>query len=117
FHAEMAIAALEAGKHVWCEKPMAPHLAEAKRMAAAAAASDRIAALGYNYIQSPAIRHIGTLLAEKAIGDVTHLRIEMDEDFMADPDAPFFWKHEASSGYGVLDDFAVHPLSLIGVLF
>ncbi len=55
-HAPMAIAALEAGKHVWCEKPMAPSLADAERMAAAARASGRVAILGYNYIQSPAVR-------------------------------------------------------------
>ena len=117
FHPEMAIAALQAGKHLWCEKPMAPLFADAEAMARAAEASGRVAVLGYNYIQSPAIRHIGALLEEGAIGDVNHLRIEMDEDFMADPDAPFFWKHEATSGYGALDDFAVHPLSLIRVLF
>ncbi|MBE1206598.1 Gfo/Idh/MocA family oxidoreductase [Aminobacter carboxidus] len=117
FHPEMAIAILEAGKHLWCEKPMAPTLAEAEAMAAAARKSGKVAVLGYNYVQSPAIRHIGQLLDEKLIGDVNHLRVEMDEDFMADPDAPFFWKHEATSGYGALDDFAVHPLSLISVLF
>ena len=113
----MAIAILEAGKHLWCEKPMAPTLAEAEAMAAAARKSGKVAVLGYNYIQSPAIRHIRQLLDEKLIGDVNHLRVEMDEDFMADPDAPFFWKHEATSGYGALDDFAVHPLSLISALF
>lgn len=117
FHAEMAIAALEAGKHLWCEKPMAPSFAEAEAMAAAAGRSGKVAALGYNYIQSPAIRHIGALLAEGRIGDLNHLRIEMDEDFMADPDTLFHWKHAATSGYGALDDFAVHPLSLISVLF
>lgn len=117
FHPEMAIAILEAGKHLWCEKPMAPTLAEAEAMAAAARKSGKTAVLGYNYIQSPAIRHIRQLLDEKVIGEVNHLRVEMDEDFMADPDAPFFWKHEATSGYGALDDFAVHPLSLISALF
>jgi predicted dehydrogenase len=96
---------------------MAPSFAEAEAMAAAAKTSGKIAALGYNYIQSPAIRHIGALLEEKIIGEVNHLRIEMDEDFMADPEALFFWKHEASSGYGALDDFAVHPLSLVSALF
>jgi predicted dehydrogenase len=116
FHAEMAIAALEAGKHVWCEKPMAPSLEDAARMRDAAKASGKIAALGYNYIQNPAIRHIGALLEAGAIGTVNHLRVEMDEDFMADPETPFFWKSEASSGYGALDDFAVHPLSLITTL-
>ncbi|PZO82448.1 MAG: myo-inositol 2-dehydrogenase [Mesorhizobium amorphae] len=117
FHPEMAIAALQAGKHVWCEKPMAPRLEDAERMAEAAASSGRVAALGYNYIQSPAIRQIGRLLDAGTIGTVNHLRVEMDEDFMADPDAPFNWKHDKASGYGALDDFAVHPLSLIAVLF
>jgi predicted dehydrogenase len=117
FHPEMAIAALEAGKHVWCEKPMAVALADAERMAAAAKAAGRITALGYNYIQNPVIRHIRKLLTEGAIGDVNHLRLEMDEDFMADPEALFYWKSEASSGYGALDDFGVHPLSLVQYLF
>ena len=59
-HAPMAIAALEAGKHVWCEKPMSPSLADAERMAAAARASGKVAILGYNYIQSPAVRYIAS---------------------------------------------------------
>jgi predicted dehydrogenase len=116
-HAEMAIAALEAGKHVWCEKPMAPQFADAERMAAAARRSGKVAILGYNYIQSPAIRYVRRLLDEGAIGAVNHLRIEMDEDYLADPDAPHSWRSEASAGYGALDDFAVHPLSLIATLF
>jgi predicted dehydrogenase len=117
FHAEMAIAALEAGKHVWCEKPMSPKFADAERMAAAARRSGKVAILGYNYIQSPAINYIKSLLDEEAIGAVNHLRIEMDEDYLADPDQPHSWRSEASAGYGALDDFAVHPLSLIAVLF
>ncbi len=48
---------------------------------------------------------------------VNHVRFEMDEDFMADPAAPFMYRHEASSGWGALDDFGVHPLSLILTLF
>ena len=115
-HAPMAIAALQAGKHVWCEKPMAPKLAEAVAMAEAARRSGRVAILGYNYIQSPAIRYVAKLLGEGAIGPVNHFRIEMDEDFMADAEAPFSWRSEASAGYGALDDFAVHPLSLVAVL-
>lgn len=116
FHAEMAIAALAAGKHVWCEKPMAPTLAAAEAMAAAARASGRVALLGYNYVQNPAVRLIASLIGDGTIGQVNHLRIEMDEDFMADPAAPFSWRSEAAAGYGALDDFAVHPLSLIHTL-
>jgi len=85
-------------------------------MAEAARASGRVAVLGYNYIQNPLIRHIGKLLAEGAIGRVHSVRVEMDEDFMADPAALFYWKSEASSGYGALDDFGVHPLSILSKL-
>jgi predicted dehydrogenase len=116
-HADMAIAALEAGKHVWCEKPMAGSLADAERMLAAARASGRTTVLGYNFIQNPAFRLMRKLLGEERIGAVNHIRIEMDEDFMADPEALFYWKSEAASGHGALDDFGVHPLSLISVLF
>jgi predicted dehydrogenase len=117
FHPEMAIAALEAGKHVWCEKPMATRLADAERMLAAARASGKVAALGYNYIQNPIIRLIGHLLHEGQIGEINHVRLEMDEDFMADPEDLFYWKSEATSGHGALDDFGVHALSLIWILF
>jgi predicted dehydrogenase len=115
-HAPMAIAALEAGKHVWCEKPMAPSLADGERMAAAARASGKVAILGYNYIQSPAVRYIARLLKEGAIGKVTQVRVEMDEDFMADPEAPFSWRSDKSSGLGAPDDFAVHPMSILSTL-
>lgn len=113
FHLEMATAALAAGKHVWCEKPMAPKLADAEAMLAAARTSGKAAVLGYNYIQNPAIRHIRKLLDEDVIGTVNHVRIEMDEDFLADPEAPFQQRHEAVNGWGALDDFGVHPLSLL----
>jgi predicted dehydrogenase len=116
FHAEMAIAALEAGKHVWCEKPMATSEADATRMRDAARASGKVAVLGYNYIQNPATRHMKALIDAGAIGTITHIRAEMDEDFMADPAAPFGWKSDSGSGYGALDDFAVHPLSMLAVL-
>lgn len=116
FHPEMAIAALEAGKHIWCEKPMATRLEDAEAMLAASRASGKVAVLGYNYIQNPVIRHIARLIGEGVIGAVNHVRAEMDEDFMADPEALFFWKSESSSGHGALDDFSVHPLSLLKVL-
>ncbi|MGO4706293.1 Gfo/Idh/MocA family protein [Microvirga sp. 2MCAF38] len=117
FHPEMAIAALEAGKHVWCEKPMAVRLADAERMLAAARVSGKVGALGYNYIQNPLIGLMRRVIDEGQIGAVNHVRIEMDEDFMADPEELFYWKSEATSGHGALDDFGVHALSLLWVLF
>lgn len=116
FHAEMAIAALQAGKHVWCEKPMATSISDAEAMLVAAKAAGTVAALGYNYIQNPAIRLAQRLIADGAIGPVNHVRVEMDEDFMADAAALFSWKSAAASGHGALDDFGVHTFSLIKVL-
>ena len=86
-------------------------------MAAAARASGQVAILGYNYIQSPGDPlHREDFSSAGAIGKVFQFRVEMDEDFMADSEAPFSWRSDASSGLGALDDFAVHPMSLISAL-
>jgi predicted dehydrogenase len=85
-------------------------------MADAAKASGGVTALGYNYIQNPMVRQIEALLRAGTIGRVNQVRVEMDEDFMADPNAPFGVKSDKASGYGALDDFGVHPLSLITTL-
>ena len=70
FHAEMAIAALEAGKHVWCEKPMAPKLCRSRAHAQCGTRqSGKVAVLGYNYIQNPMIRRIRQLIDEGVIGN------------------------------------------------
>ncbi|GGD11661.1 Gfo/Idh/MocA family protein [Aureimonas glaciei] len=116
WHRDMAVAALEAGKHVWCEKPMATSLADAEAMRDAARASGKVAVLGYNYIQNPAIRLIGKLIGEGRLGRLQHVRVEMDEDFMADPEMPFGFRDQSLSGIGALDDFGVHALSLLAVL-
>jgi predicted dehydrogenase len=84
---------------------MAPSFSAAERMATTARMSGRVAILGYNYIQSPAIRYVAKLVKGGAIGRVTHFRVEMDEDYMADAQAPFSWRNEENAGYGALDDF------------
>jgi predicted dehydrogenase len=116
YHAEMAIYALARGKHVWCEKPMATRVEDAEAMRMAARESRSVAALGYNYIQNPAMRHAKALIADGTIGAITHVRVEMDEDFMADPHAHFSWRSDRSSGHGALDDFGVHAFSLLQAL-
>ena len=116
-HAPMAIAALEAGKHVWCEKPMAPSLAEAERMAGRRARERQGRDPRLQLHPEPGGPLHRQASEAGAIGRVTQFRVEMDEDFMADPEAPFSWRSEANSGLGALDDFAVHPMSLISTLF
>jgi len=114
-HKDMAIAALKAGKHVWCEKPMSLSLSDAYEMRDAAREAKTVALLGYNYIQNPMIRLAAKYVADGKLGRITSVRSEMDEDFMADPDSPFSWVSEPFAG-SALQEFAVHPLSLLNVL-
>jgi predicted dehydrogenase len=112
-HKEMALAALEAGKHVWCEKPMALTLADAEEMAAAARAAGTVTLVGYNYLRNPAYRHAQNLIAEGRIGRPVHFRGWVDEDYQADPDLPWTWRaRRAEAGLGALGDLGCHLVSL-----
>jgi predicted dehydrogenase len=88
-HRDMALAALAAGKHVHCEKPLALTLADAEAMAAAAESAARRdgvrTAVGYNYVQNPAFRHACRLVEDGAIGRLVHFRGFVDEDYAACP--------------------------------
>lgn len=115
-HHEMALAALAAGKHVHCEKPLALTLAEAGEMAAAAERAARGAvrtAVGYNYLHNPAFGHACRLVAEGAIGRIVHFRGWVDEDYAADPELPWNWRATvAEAGLGALGDLGCHLVSL-----
>jgi len=113
-HREMAEAALAAGKHVWCEKPMGLTLADAEAMEAAARGAGTVTLVGYNYIRNPAFRHAQQLIAEGRIGRVTHLRGWVDEDYQADPDLPWTWRAKlADAGLGALGDLGCHLVSML----
>ena len=112
-HKEIAIAALKAGKHVWCEKPMATNLAEAEEMLAAARASDCQTMLGYNYTQNPLVQSARQLIGEGAIGSVTGFHGIYDIDNEADPDRPHSWRmSRKASGSGANADVMCHLLSI-----
>jgi predicted dehydrogenase len=115
-HAEIAIAALQAGKHVLCEKPLANTVEEAEAMTAAAdaaAASGVRAMVGFTYRRVPAIALARQLVAEGRIGTVRHVRAQYLQDWIADPEAPLSWRlDKAQAGSGALGDIGAHVVDL-----
>src|SRR5664279_2053709 len=115
-HAEIAIAALEAGKHVLCEKPLANTVAEAEAMVAAAErAGERgvRSMVGFNYRRVPAIALARQLVAEGRLGQVRHVRAQYLQDWIVDPQFPLVWRLQADrAGSGALGDIGAHIVDL-----
>ncbi len=115
-HAEIAIAALEAGKHVLCEKPLANTVAEAEAMAdAAARAAERgvFAMVGFTYRRVPATTFARQLVAEGRIGRVTQVRASYRQDWLVDPQVPLAWRlRKELAGSGALGDIGAHAIDL-----
>ncbi|MET8521874.1 Gfo/Idh/MocA family oxidoreductase [Nocardioides sp. NPDC004968] len=115
-HAEIAIAALEAGKHVLCEKPLANSVAEAERMAeAAAVAAERgvRAMVGFTYRRVPAIALARKLVADGRLGELHHVRAQYLQDWLADPETPLSWRlDKTKAGSGALGDIGAHVIDL-----
>lgn len=112
-HKEMALAAAQSGKAVYCEKPMALTLADAEEMADAVRTAGVKTLVGYNYVRNPPVLHARKLIAEGAIGDVAYFRGVYDEDYMADPALPYTWRCRiADAGNGTLGDLACHLVSV-----
>jgi len=115
-HAEIAIAALDAGKHVLCEKPLANTVAEAESMAEAAeraAARGVRAMVGFTYRRVPAIALAQRLVAEGRIGEIRHVRAQYLQDWIADAEAPLSWRlDKTKAGSGALGDIGAHIIDL-----
>jgi len=113
-HHEMALAAIAAGKHVYCEKPLSLTLEQAAEMASAAQAGGVKTQVGYNYIQNPSFMHACELVRDGAIGRIVHFRGWVDEDYQADPDLPWTWRAKVSqAGLGALGDLGCHLVSMV----
>ncbi len=115
-HPEIAIAALEAGKHVLCEKPLANSVSEAAAMAAAAdrAAEQGVRSMvGFNYRRVPAIALARSLVAAGRIGTVRHVRAVYLQDWIVDPEFPLVWRlQKERAGSGALGDIGAHIVDL-----
>ncbi len=116
-HAEIAIAALEAGKHVLLEKPLANTLAEAEAMTAAAQAARAAGVqsmVGFNYRRVPALALAKELIAEGRLGAVRHVRAAYLQDWLADETAPMTWRlKKETAGSGALGDIASHAIDQV----
>lgn len=117
-HASIALAALAAGKHVLCEKPLANTLAEAERMAdaarAAGSASGALAMVGFTYRRVPALSLAAELVAAGRIGEVRHVRAQYLQDWIVDPDFPLVWRlRKDLAGSGALGDIGAHAIDLV----
>lgn len=112
-HRPIAEAALEAGKHIWLEKPMALSLADGEAMAALAARHPgQVTILGYNYTRAPAFQAAVKMVREGVIGAPLAFRGVYDEDYCADPELPWHWRMtRAGGGLGALGDLGCHLAS------
>nr|WP_159600357.1 Gfo/Idh/MocA family oxidoreductase [Agromyces humi] len=115
-HADIAIAALEAGKHVLCEKPLANTVAEAEAMAdaaARAAARGIRAMVGFTYRRVPAVTFLRDLIAQGAVGRIAQVRASYRQDWLVDRDMPLAWRlQKEHAGSGALGDIGAHAIDL-----
>jgi len=116
-HAEIATAALGAGKHVLLEKPLANTLAEAEAMTRAAQAARALGVqsmVGFNYRRVPALALAKELISEGRVGTVRHVRAAYLQDWLADETAPMSWRlTKDTAGSGALGDIASHAIDQV----
>ncbi len=112
-HRDMALAAIGAGKHVYCEKPLANTAREAREIAAAADAAGVRHLIGFNYICNPLLQVAREMIAAGELGEVYAFRGAYHEDYMGDPGVPWSWRCDrALAGCGALADLGSHLINL-----
>ena len=112
-HAEVAIAAARAGKHLFCEKPMALSVADAEAMLAAAEQAKVVHYVNHNYRRAPAVRLARQLIEEGKIGRIFHWRGAYQQDWIVDPEFPLTWHlRKETAGSGPHGDLNSHSVDL-----
>jgi len=111
-HKEMSLAAIAAGKHVHCEKPLSPTLKESEEMMLAAEAKNVITQVGFNYIKNPMLKVARDMIAAGELGEITGFRGIHAEDYMHDPQNPWTWRIDPSGGPGVIADLGSHIIGM-----
>jgi predicted dehydrogenase len=115
-HAEIAIAALEAGKHVLCEKPLSDNLEDARVMADVARSADTVVRIGFTFRRAPGIAALRELVSSGALGRVLHVDGRYWCDYASDPKGPMSWRFKGAPGSGALADIGSHVAYLMEFL-
>ena len=112
-HAEVSIASLRAGKHVFCEKPLALTIEDARRMADAAQSAGVVHMIGFNYRKVPALALAKKLIDAGEIGDIYHFRAIYQQGWLVDPGFPLAWRlRKSEAGYGSHGDLGAHVVDM-----
>jgi len=112
-HAEIAIAAARAGKAVFCEKPLANSVAEARKMVAAVEKAGVVHMICHNYRRIPAVLLAKQVIDSGRIGTIRHFRGTYLQDWIADPMFPLVWRLDRKrDGSGALGDLGAHVVDL-----
>lgn len=112
-HAKVAVAAAKAGKHIFCEKPLALTLEDAREMVRAAEETGVINMIGFTYRRVPAVALAKRLIEEGRIGEIYHFRGIYQQDWLVDPGFPLVWRlQKDEAGYGSLGDLGAHVIDL-----
>jgi predicted dehydrogenase len=112
-HREVAVAAAEAGKHIWIEKPVGRFPSETAEIAAAVVGGGVRSLVGFNYRHAPAVTHAHALIESGAIGVVDHFRSQWIAAYAADPRGVLSWRFLAEeAGLGILGDLGSHAVDL-----
>lgn len=112
-HKEIAIRAAECGKHVFCEKPLALNLEDAREMVAAVKKHKVKHQVGFNYRFVPAIQLAKKLIDEGKLGEIYHFRGTYLQDWIIDPDFPLVWRLDKQiAGSGAHGDLGAHVIDI-----
>jgi predicted dehydrogenase len=112
-HREMALAAAEAGKHFWGEKPLGRFPAETAEIAAAAERAGIRTIVGLNYRHPPAVQYARQLIADGSLGDVTHFRMQFVASYSSNPKGALSWRFTRElAGLGIVADLGSHAVDL-----
>src|SRR5699024_10894433 len=113
-HYEMAKAALENNKHVFCDKPLTLSTEQSEELAELAAKKGKVNYVAFNNLFNPANQYVKDLVQSGKLGDIVRVTGTYDQDMLLDPDIPISWRHiNKLTGSGALGDLGSHMISVL----